>query len=304
MSNKETVLKKAFGKCWRSNSELLFRCPKCNHDKLKLSVNIEKNAFKCWICNFSGNKISQLFGKYSSQHYAEWIDLSEELDLSKYEYIFDETPPEIQNIELPTEFKTLTGKARPEMLKPLQYLYSRGLTNVDILKWKIGYCDYGEYEGRIIVPSYDTKGSLNYFIARTYIGDWIKYKNPSASKNIIFNDLNINWQDDIVIVEGVFDAIKHKNCIPILGSSLRESHKLFEKICRLKKEVYLALDSDAKEKELQISKKFIEYGIRPRALSSYPYADLAELPRMEFSTRKQNADFITDLDYLHYKLDF
>ena len=132
----------------------------------------------------------------------------------------------------------------------------------------------------------------------------MKYKNPPASKNVVFNDLNIDWDDDIIIVEGVFDAIRHKNCVPILGSSLRESHKLFQKVCRNKAEVFLALDEDAKSKELYIAKKFREYGISCKAIPSTPYADLAEMPKSEFIQRKQNADFITDLDYLHYKLNF
>jgi len=85
---------------------------------------------------------------------------------------------------------------------------------------------------------------------------------------------------------------------------LREDHKLFQKICRSKREVFLALDEDAKSKEFYIAKKFREYGIACRSIPVSPYADLAEMPRDEFLTRKQNADFITDLDYLEYKLDF
>ena len=120
----------------------------------------------------------------------------------------------------------------------------------------------------------------------------------------MFNDLNIDWDDDVIIVEGAFDAIRHKNCIPILGSSLRESHKLFQKICRNKHEVFLALDEDAKSKEFFIAKKFREYGVGCKSILVSPYQDLAEMPRDEFLVRKQNADFITDLDYLEYKLNF
>jgi len=114
----------------------------------------------------------------------------------------------------------------------------------------------------------------------------------------------IDWDDDIIIVEGAFDAIRHKNCIPILGSSLRENHKLFQKICRSKHQIFLALDEDAKNKEFYIAKKFREYGVACKSIPVSPYSDLAEMPRAEFLDRKQNADFITDLDYLEYKLDF
>ena len=305
MSDKAQILKKAFGRHWVTNDELLFQCPKCNHEKLKMSVNVEKNAFKCWVCGFSGNKISYLIKRYAPEHYTEWSSIAEEIDLSQYEFIFREDHEESpQVIKFPEEFKTLTGRKTGDKLKALKYLYSRDITDLDILKWKIGFCDFGEYAGRVIVPSFSTKGQLNYFIARSYTDDFMKYKNPRVSKDVVFNDLNIDWDDDIVIVEGAFDAIKHKNTIPLLGSTLRETHSLFQKVCQNKKEVYLALDTDAKDKELIISKRFKEYGIATRSIEISPYEDAAEMPRDEFLQRKQNADFITDLDYLHYKLDF
>jgi len=305
LSERAEILRRAFGRHWVTSGEMLFKCPKCDHEKLKLSINVEKNAFKCWVCGFSGNKISRLISKYAPEEYAAWSNIAEELDLSQYEFIFQEEAEEPdQLVTLPNEFKTLTGPKTGEKKKALDYLYSRDISDLDILKWKIGYCDFGEYAGRVVIPSFNSKGKLNYFIARAYNEDWMKYKNPRASKNIVFNDLNVDWEDDIIIVEGVFDAIRHKNCVPILGSSLRENHKLFQKICRNKTEVFISLDEDAKSKELYIAKKFREYGVSCKVISSSPYPDLAEMPRAEFLSRKQNADFITDLDYLHYKLDF
>ena len=305
MSDKAEILRSAFGRHWMTNGEMLFRCPKCEHDKLKMSVNVEKNAFKCWVCGFSGSKISYLVKRYAPEHYGEWSNIAEEVDLSKYEFIFDEPEEKPdQVINLPEGFRTLTGPKAGEKKRALSYLYSRDITDLEILRWKIGYCDFGEYEGRVIIPSFNVKGQLNYFIARSYTGDWMKYKNPKVSKDIIFNDLNIDWEDDIIIVEGAFDAIRHKNCIPILGSTLRENSKLFQKICKLKTNVYIALDADAKDKELIIAKRFREYGVTCKTVSISPFADAAETPRGEFQSRKVNAEFITDLNYLEYKLNF
>ena len=79
----------------------------------------------------------------------------------------------------------------------------------DIVWWKIGYCPDGKYKERVIIPSFDLKGNLNYFIARSYTsGEWQKYKNPPASRNIIFNELYLDFDEDLILVEGVFDAIK------------------------------------------------------------------------------------------------
>ena len=135
---------------------------------------------------------------------------------------------------------------------PLNYLKERGVDKSDILKWRIGYCDTGEYRNRIIIPSFDRDGYCNYFIARTYTKDWLKYKNPPASKNIVFNELMINWKQPVAFVEGAFDALKADNAIPLLGSTLRSDTDLFKKIFCYKPKIYMALDSDAQNKALKI----------------------------------------------------
>ena len=305
MSEKLKLLKKALGHCWTNEEEHQFHCPKCNHHKLKLSVNIDKGVFKCWICDYSGTKISPLIRRFAPSYYADWRLLEGEIDLDKYDTIFAdevEAPPQI--IDLPENFQTLTGKKTRLKQKPLNYLYSRGFTDTDILNWKIGFCDFGEYQDRVIVPSFDSEGNVSFFIARSYTDDWMKYRNPKVSKDIIFNDLNVDWDNDVILVEGVFDAMKCKNAIPLLGSTLRENSLLFQKICERKPNVYLALDEDAKGKEFGIAKKLREYGIRTMSIKITPYSDIGEMPVAVVEERKQNADIVSDLDYLHYKLDF
>ncbi len=305
MSEKLKLLKRALGHCWTNEEEHQFHCPKCNHHKLKLSVNIDKGVFKCWICEYSGTKISPLIRRFAPSYYADWRLLEGEVDLDKYDTIFaeqEELPPQV--IDLPENFQTLTGKKTRVKRKALNYLYSRGFTDTDILAWKIGFCDFGEYQDRVIVPSFDVQGNLNFFIARSYTDDWMKYKNPKVSKDIIFNGLNVDWDSDIVLVEGVFDAMKCRNAIPLLGSTLRENSILFQKICERKPNVYLALDDDVKDKEFGIAKRLREYGINAMSIKITPYADIGEMPVEIVEERKQNADIVSDLDYLHYKLDF
>ena len=305
MSEKLKLLKRALGRCWTNEEEHQFHCPKCNHHKLKLSVNIDKGVFKCWICDYSGTKISPLIRRFAPSYYADWRLLEGEVDLGKYDTIFaeqEEPPPQV--IDLPENFQTLTGKKTRVKRRALNYLYSRGFTDTDILAWKIGFCDFGEYQDRVIVPSFDVQGNLNFFIARSYTDDWMKYKNPKVSKDIIFNGLNVDWDSDIILVEGVFDAMKCRNAIPLLGSTLRENSILFQKICERKPNVYLALDDDVKDKEFGIAKRLREYGINAMSIKITPYADIGEMPVEIVEERKQNADIVSDLDYLHYKLDF
>ena len=305
MSEKLKLLKRALGRCWTNEEEHQFHCPKCNHHKLKLSVNIDKGVFKCWICDYSGTKISPLIRRFAPSYDADWRWLEGEGDLDKYDTIVaeqEELPPQV--IDLPENFQTLTGKKTRVKRKALNYLYSRGFTDTDILAWKIGFCDFGEYQDRVIVPSFDVQGNLNFFIARSYTDDWMKYKNPKVSKDIIFNGLNVDWDSDIILVEGVFDAMKCRNAIPLLGSTLRENSILFQKICERKPNVYLALDDDVKDKEFGIAKRLREYGINAMSIKITPYADIGEMPVEIVEERKQNAAIVSDLDYLHYRLDF
>ena len=77
--------------------------------------------------------------------------------------------------------------------------------------------------------------------------------NPSLSRDIIFNELYIDWDLDVVLVEGVFDAIKTgPNAIPLLGSTLREDSKLLQAIVKNDAAIFLALDPDAEKKSTKL----------------------------------------------------
>ncbi len=103
---------------------------------------------------------------------------------------------------------------------------------------------------------------------------------------------------------GIFDAIKCENSIPLLGSTLPEASKIFQKILIEKPIIYLALDADARDKQYKISNMLLQYNIKIKFIDSAPYSDLAEMPRAEIKIRKQKALFIHETDYLKYKLEF
>ena len=179
-----------------------------------------------------------------------------------------------------------------------KYLDARGITEADILKWKIGYCFSGEYRNRIIIPSFDEDGDCSYFIARSYTGDSYKYKNPRASKDIVFNELFINWNDDLILVEGVFDALVAGNAVPILGSTLRSNSDLVRKIVLNDTPIYVALDPDARKKENKIIKTLLEYDIELYKIDVSGYEDVGSMPKEVVEERKNNASFIDRDNYL------
>jgi len=272
-----------------SGNNVSFKCPLCNHHKHKLEVDINTQYWHCWVYNSKGRKLYTLFKKINAT-------ISQFKDLNKYvdSYIkikeVDET-----HVSLPPEFRLIINgnKTNPEFRNALMYLKNRGLTKEDIIRYGIGYCETGQYEKMIIIPSYDIKGKLNFFTGRSYYKDAsFKHKNPKVSKDIIGFDLFINWNQPITIVEGAFDAIAVKrNAIPLFGKIILDNlkKKIIEKQVNT---VYIALDSDARSKALDICQYFINNGIRVHLIELQD-KDPSELGYREITKVKQITQPVT-----------
>jgi DNA primase len=304
MEEKLRIAHQILGSSRRVRDEYLFSCPYCSHHKKKLSINFGKGYWKCWVCDTRGKNIYRLVRKFGTyQQRQKWLELEGRLDLNEFENIFAEMNDvkEEQTIDLPEEFVSLCNKHLPlSSQRPLKYLHSRGLTRQDILKWKIGYCGSGKFGGRIIIPSFNNDGNVNYFVARSYVGHQRKYLNPRAEKDIIFNQLSIDWDSPVILVEGVFDAIvAGENAIPILGSTLRDTTKLFQAIAINDTPVYLALDEDAKKKTGQIVKNMLKYDIELYQVDTHGCEDVGSMSKNNFIERMNCA---TVVDYDEYFL--
>ena len=296
------ILYETLGHFSDKGSELLFSCPACGHHKRKFSINLDKNVFKCWVCDYHGRNIRRVIRRFGSYiQLQKWDQITDRSDITRFAELFmDEQSGEGEaKIELPQEFVSLANKNLPlSANRALRYLKERGITQDQIVRWKMGFCYDGEYGGRIIVPSFGTSGYPNYFIARSYVGHNMKYKNPRSSKNVVFNDLFTNWNDDLVIVEGVFDAINAGNAVPILGSTLRTDSDLLRKIVRNDTPCYIALDPDAADKERRIIQTLLRYDVELYKIDVTGYEDIGAMPREIFQERKVKATFIDRDNYL------
>ena len=243
----------------RKQDEYMYWSPFISHHKPKLQVNIITGKWHCWVSNQGGHNLFQLLKKVgaSSEHFSELGELVD--DLPRYKKVED-TSKEI--VQLPKEYKPLwNGSDSIVKRHALSYLYKRGITDEDILKYDIGYCDSGLYSNRIIIPSYDSNGKLNFFVGRDFYNGKMKYRNSTTSKDIIGFDLFINWDEPIILCEGVFDAMAFKrNAIPLFGKTVM--NKLKKKIIESRvKTIYLGLDGDAIEDTVKLSDEFISNGI-------------------------------------------
>ena len=278
----------------RARDNYAFHCPFCNHRKPKLEINMAtnedgKNFWECWVCKTRGQSIFSLLKQLKTPKNIAAEILKYVKKGRKYEYIDDEI------VELPKEYQLLTSASTASIIanKIKKYLYERGLTDNDFIKYGIGYTTTGEYGGRIIIPSYSASNRLNYFVGRTYEGAYFKYKNPQTSKDIIFFENLINWDRPIILCEGAFDAIAIKrNAVPLLGKSISPS--LWKKLLTGKlTDIYIALDTDAQTQALEIAEKLIAAGFRVFLIELLG-KDPSEMGFEKFTKLVQNA---TELDF-------
>jgi DNA primase len=242
-----------------------FTCPFCHHSKPKLEVQIhtnekKENPWHCGVCGEKGKTLSALFKKIKAPY-------SKIQELNSLIKPGTKQKEQIQSLSLPKEFislsqiHTLDKITTIESKHALKFLKNRRITEVDILKYNIGFCAEGNFSKRIIVPSYDANGELNYFVTRTYLpDDPQKYKNPPVGKNTIGWEYYINWNAPIILVEGIFDALTIKrNVIPLFGKTISE--ELMKKIVSSQvQKVYIALDNDALKDAIKHCEKLMSFG--------------------------------------------
>ena len=287
----------------RARDNYAFYCPFCNHRKPKLEINMATseeghNPWECWVCQTRGRTIRSLLKQLKTPRDQAQEILKYLPKGSQVEY------KQLSIIELPKEYQPLYSASSTSVIANLvkKYLYDRGLTDNDFIKYGVGYCTTGEYGGRVVIPSYSGSNQLNFFVARSYDGNYFKYKNPEASKDIIFFENLINWNAPIILCEGVFDAIAiRRNAIPILGKSISKS--LYKKIITSPlKDIYVALDQDAKNRALEIAEQFLNQGKRV-FMVNMPDKDPSEMGFKAFTELIQTAQELDLSGIMLHKLD-
>lgn len=246
-----------------------YNCPsqKCraDHNKYNLSYNSKNHIFKCWKCKYSGF-ISRLVSDYGSKEDLRRLRLL----LPDYKHtnfnIFRK--PEIDHnlltCSLPEGYMPLNSerKSRLYELARNYVINVRKISENQIDKLNIGYTENGPRKYRIIIPSYNSVGKINYYEARTYLeGVKPNYFGPESpnKEDIIFNEKFINWDLPVYLVEGVFDAIRIPNAIPMLGKT--PSPLLINKLLKQNAKVIICLDSDALKDGIDIYKQLTSLGL-------------------------------------------
>lgn len=281
-----------------------YHCPFCHHHKPKMEVNLTenregKNPWHCWACDVRGTTIYSLF-KQLKVDVSKFTELKSLVKTSKS---ISETQV-ISNVSLPDEYIDLNNVDTSDIMArhALAYLKNRHISKYDILKYNIGYCKEGLYKNMIIIPTYDVDGRLNYFTARSFEKEpYVKYRNPSASRDIIPNEHLINWNIPIILCEGLFDAMAIKrNAIPLLGKNIQSS--LMKKIVTsVVDKIYIALDRDAIKQALKFCERLMAEG-KEVYLVDLQDKDPSEMGFENFTKLIQNTVPLTYYDLMEQKL--
>lgn len=262
-----------------SLTQYQFNCPYCAEEegapdnKYNLEVSFAIMKFHCWKDNMAGS-LSRLIKRFGGkQLLKEYYELIKSLKASKLYEFYEEgaVVADKEPLKLPKTYQKVNLKTcRDKRL--VEYLKKRKIDQWTINKFKIGYTRWdGEdksWANRVIIPSYDEFGTLNFFVGRDFISerkkkdktdvsspwntyDRPKYKNCDADKKeIVFQEGLIDVDSDITLVEGALDCIYGPNTISMLGKTLSRDCELFKFLAnRANAKVIICLDNDTKEVE-------------------------------------------------------
>jgi len=306
-----SFLRSVFGDGVRSSDSYAVTCPNCcdvegRRQKKKLSIKLNDGMHHCWICGLKGKTLQHTIKKYKKSRLDEYLRIFEEDD-----YNSNITPTKVEDDEharLPLGFLPIatTIPRDPDHIAVVKYLFSRGLGKDDFYRYRLGTCLSGKFSRRVIMPSFDMVGELNYYTARSIDSDGAKkYINSKVKrKNVVFNEINIRWNEPLILVEGPFDLMKCSwNATAMLGSYLDESYVLFQKIVKNQTDIILAMDSDALDKMIKIAQKLKSYGINVKYLDLGKFNDVGEMSRNDFSSALESAKSWSSVSLLSSKIN-
>lgn len=282
-----------------------FHCPFCQHRKPKLEIKVVdspdgSNPWQCWVCGTKGRTIRSLLKhlnltRAEAESILQYVKRGEEQEESTKKIV--RLPEEFESLELAPHSSVYANRVR-------KYLYARGLTDIDFVRYGIGYCMSGKYADRVIIPSYDENNILNYFVARSLnSGAYLKYINPDVNKSdiIVFENL-VNWDEPIILCEGVFDAMAiRRNAVPLLGQNI--SPALMKKIITSScPDIYITLDRDAVKRALKHCETFLNMGKRVFFIEPSE-KDPSEEGFRKFTEQVQQAKELTFSSLINYKIN-
>jgi len=242
-------------------------CRKCGSDKMLINKNTGMTT--CFNCGKNGYFADTILKAYNIEN----KDIGRHLLLTKLNIEKAEVMREDYSsiLELNKDFVSYSSM---EVLEVKDYLMDRGITKEIADIYRLGYYDgnftgdkaaigiqssggYDFFSGRLILPSMNGNGDVVGLTGRTLNGDEVKYINNKATtaytkREVLYGLYQakdfIEEQDEVIIVEGNFDAIKmylngFRNVVAIGGVAINDSTLIT--LSKYTRNIILCLDGDA-----------------------------------------------------------
>lgn len=291
----------------RKGYEFVTFCPseRCQsqygNDKRKLEINLRDNKFACWRCHYSGSPIRLLKDFGHSSHRRRYA--------KEMGFTYDGAN-EKDRIELPAEYRfVLDHQCSMISNHALEWLENLGVSRDVVFQNRVGFCDGGKYRNRLIFPSFDASGKLNYFVTRhLYDNNEYKWLNcQSSMRENVFNELFVDWSKPVILVESVKAYLKHfegiENLVCGNGTKISSRHRLFEQIVLNDvPQVFVAFDAEADEEAMAAMNKFYEYGIETRFVKFDDAVQPDEIETAEFASCIEKAGEFEKVDLLKNRI--
>ena len=275
-----------------------FNCPYCADEKggidgkYNLEVSFAIGKYHCWSCNSAGSISKLIKSKGGKELCVEYFSIINDIKETRY---FDlnlfkdfENFTETQYLKLPKTFRKidLTTCKNKSLIN---FLNNRKNTQDIIDNYNIGYTTWDEedwsWRDRIVFPSYNSVGDLNYYVGRNFkeTDKRNKYKNCDVDKySIIVHEDKIQWDADIYLVEGIIDCIYFNNSISLLGKTINTESELFLKLKeKANANIIIVLDGDTTDTEIKKIYKILNIG-RLKDKIKYIRLGSNELPWKDF----------------------
>lgn len=275
-----------------------FNCPYCADEKggidnkYNLEISFAIGKYHCWSCGHAGPISRLIKTRGGKELLTEYFSILNDIKETRYFNIdlFKDTEDsfELKQLRLPKTFKKIIiSTCKNKAL--LNFLEKRKITQDIIDYYNIGYTTWDEddwsWRDRIVFPSYDSFGDLNYYVGRNYkeTDKRNKYKNCDINKyDIIYHEDKIQWDADIYLVEGVIDCIYSPNTVSMLGKVLNKKSILYSKLFeKANANIIIVLDGDTTDNEIKRIYNTLNIG-RLRGRVKYIKLGTDELPWKDF----------------------
>lgn len=199
----------------RANGDLWFRCVKPDHPERDASAHINSSTssshhgvWHCFGCRASGNivgLVQEMTGRAFGDALA-FVEARLRVPSPEDYRARDEEKPVRQSIGLPRDYEFYVDQ---EKWNPpyVDYLTGRSIIWSQVVRHRIGYCDGGPYERRIIVPVYLGR-ELRTWIGRSIWDERQRVTSaPGGRPGLFGSELSSPERGPAILAEGWADAL-------------------------------------------------------------------------------------------------